>query len=60
VGPAGDLTLTYDYVYSTWLPKSDYTHACPFVLEDYGASHPGANTEQDETRLLFPITPQAA
>ena len=60
MGPAGDLTLTYEYVYSTWLPKSDYTHAHSFVLEDYGASHPGANTEPDEIRLLFPITPQAA
>ena len=59
-GPIGDLALTYDYVYSTWLPKSDHAHAHPFVLEDYGASYPGANAESHETRLLFPITPQAA
>ena len=59
-GPIGDLALTYDYVYSTWLPKSDQAHAQPFVLEDYGASYPGASEESDETHLLFPITPQAA
>ncbi|NIV30027.1 MAG: helix-turn-helix domain-containing protein [Anaerolineae bacterium] len=58
-GPIGDLALTYDYVYSTWLPKSDYVHDHPFVLEDYGASYPGANPEPDETRLLFPVAPQA-
>ena len=60
VGPIRELALTYDYVYSTWLPKSDHAHAHPFVLEDYGSSYPGANPEPDETHLLFPITPQAA
>ena len=60
VGPIRDLALTYDYVYSTWLPKSDHAHAHPFVLEDYGSSYPGANPESHETHLLFPITPQAA
>ena len=59
VGPISDLALTYDYVYSTWLPKSDHAHAHPFVLEDYGSGYPGANPESDETHLLFPITPQA-
>ena len=58
-GPISDLALTYDYVYSTWLPKSEHIHAHPFVLEDYGASYPGANAEPDETRLLFPISPKA-
>jgi AraC family transcriptional regulator len=58
-GPIDDLALTYDYVYSTWLPKSDYAHAHPFVLEDCGSSYPGANPEPDEIHLLFPITPQA-
>jgi len=60
VGPIRDLALTYDYVYSTWLPKSDHAHAHPFVLEDYGSSYPGANPDSHETLLLFPITPQAA
>ena len=59
-GPIRDLALTYDYVYSTWLPKSDHAHAHPFVLEDYGSSYPGTNPDSDETHLLFPITPQAA
>jgi hypothetical protein len=59
MSPIRDLALTYDHVYSTWLPKSDHVHAYPFVLEDYGASYPGASAEPDEPVLLFPITPQA-
>ena len=59
-GSIQDLALTYDYVYSTWLPKSDQAHAHPFVLEDYGSSYPGASPEPDKTGLLFPTTPQAA
>jgi AraC family transcriptional regulator len=57
VGPIRDLALTYDYVYSTWLPKSDHAHAHPFVLEDYGSGFPDFSAESQETHLLFPITP---
>jgi AraC family transcriptional regulator len=54
-GRPGDLGLSLDYVYHTWLPKSGYRLAGPWIVETYGAAWPDDDDDDLEIGLLVPI-----
>jgi AraC family transcriptional regulator len=56
-GRRRDLSLTLDYVYHTWLPKSGRRLALPWVVEAYGPGIPPADNDDAEMTLLVPMEP---
>lgn len=54
-GPYSDLRLTLDYIYQTWLPKSDKRLASPFEIEHYGPDFGAPGNEESETGIYIPI-----
>ena len=54
-GPVQDIPLTLDYIYHTWLPKSNQKVARPWILEYYGPHHRRADRECSETQIYIPI-----
>jgi AraC family transcriptional regulator len=54
-GTTGDLSLTLDYVHHTWLPKSDQRLSRPWAIEHYGEHLGGADDEEAEWAVYFPI-----
>jgi AraC family transcriptional regulator len=54
-GPIQDIRFTLDYIYHTWLPKSNQKLARPWILEHYGPHHRSADRECSETQIYIPI-----
>jgi AraC family transcriptional regulator len=54
-GPVKDLKLTLDYVYQTWLPRSGEQLSHPFEIHCYGQDLRGADREDAETEICFPL-----
>jgi AraC family transcriptional regulator len=54
-GPTRELSLTLDYVYHTWLPKSGQSLSYPWVLEDYGHDFRNADGQDYERGIYIPI-----
>jgi AraC family transcriptional regulator len=51
-GPRCELPLTLDYVYHTWLPKSNRTLSHPLVIERYDQNPESANPDCEITLYL--------
>jgi AraC family transcriptional regulator len=54
-GCSSQVGLTYQYIYETWLPKSDYRLSLPYNLEYYGENFLGPNREDSESEIYIPI-----
>jgi AraC family transcriptional regulator len=54
-GSTREMPLTLDYIFHTWLPKSDNTLSYPLVVEHYGRDFRGADSEEFERRVYVPI-----
>ncbi|MCP4544361.1 MAG: AraC family transcriptional regulator [Chloroflexi bacterium] len=54
-GPSKDVGMTLDYVYQTWLPKSDHSTAAPLQIEFYGERYKGPDDPDSESEILIPI-----
>jgi AraC family transcriptional regulator len=54
-GPTRELSLTLDYVYHTWLPKSGQSLAYPWVLEGFGHDFRNADSQDCEREIYIPI-----
>jgi AraC family transcriptional regulator len=54
-GPTRELSLTLDYVYHTWLPKSGQSLAYPWVLEGFGHDFRNADGQDFEREIYIPI-----
>jgi len=50
-----DLSLTLDYVYHTWLPKSGRCLSLPWIIEGYGPTLPTADDAEAETAIHIPV-----
>lgn len=54
-GPRHALSLTLDYVFHTWLPKSGCRLAQPWIIEHHACHFRGAGDPASELVLFFPI-----
>jgi AraC family transcriptional regulator len=54
-GPTRELSLTLDYVYHTWLPKSGQSLSYPWVLEGFGHDFREADSQDFERGIYIPI-----
>ena len=54
-GPTRELSLTLDYIYHTWLPKSGQSLSYPWVLEGYGHDFRDADSQNCERAIYIPI-----
>jgi AraC family transcriptional regulator len=54
-GPAKDLKLTLDYVYQTWLPRSEEQLSHPFEIYRYGRAFDWLQRGESETEICFPL-----
>jgi AraC family transcriptional regulator len=54
-GRRRDLPLTLDYVYHTWLPKSDRRLSLPWIVEDHGPDLPAADDGETEMAIYIPV-----
>jgi AraC family transcriptional regulator len=54
-GPYKDLGLTLDYIYQTWLPKSDKRLSNSFEIECYGQGFGSPDNEESETEIYIPV-----
>ncbi len=54
-GPYGDVQLTLDYAYQTWLPRSGRSLAYPLEIECYGRSRPGPEDKALDLEILLPV-----
>jgi predicted transcriptional regulator YdeE len=49
------MPLTLDYIFHTWLPKSDNSLSTPLIVENYGWDFRGADSEEFERQVYIPI-----
>lgn len=54
-GPRSEVPLTLDYVYHTWVPKSDRNLSYRLVVEHYGQGFKDLDHEEAETEIYIPI-----
>jgi AraC family transcriptional regulator len=54
-GLSKDVSMTLDYVYQTWLPRSGHSIATPFQIEFYGERYKGPDDPNSESEILIPI-----
>jgi predicted transcriptional regulator YdeE len=54
-GPDGDIDLTRDYIYHTWLPKSGRRLGSPLEIEYYGGKPANFDDEEIERTLYIPL-----
>ncbi|MEZ7890621.1 MAG: AraC family transcriptional regulator [Candidatus Wallbacteria bacterium] len=54
-GEAGKLSLTYDYIYKTWLPNSNYELATLEDFEYYDGRFTGINDPDSKIEIFIPI-----
>jgi AraC family transcriptional regulator len=54
-GPRECLPLTRDYIYQTWLPKSDQHLSCPMEIEQYDQEAIDSDSDDAETAIYIPI-----
>lgn len=54
-GLSRNVSLTYKYIYETWLPESHYPLTIPFEFEYYGSAYKGPYNEESETEIYIPI-----
>lgn len=54
-GTWGERSLTFDYIYHTYLPKSGRTLAVPLEIECYGSAVPEMTTKDAEWKVLIPL-----
>ena len=54
-GRAQDLYLTLDYVWHTWLPKTEVRLAHPLIIELYDRGFDDADVDDGEREILIPI-----
>lgn len=54
-GHLKDRKLSLDYIYQTWLPKSDMSLSCPFEIEYFGKDFTDSDNEESEREIYIPI-----
>ena len=54
-GPSKDVFLTYNYIYSSYLPRSSYKLAFNYEIEYCGENFYGPDNEDSITHVLIPI-----
>lgn len=54
-GYSRDVSLTYKYIFETWLPKSEYRLPFPFEFEFYGDRYLGPEHIDSESDIYIPI-----
>jgi AraC family transcriptional regulator len=54
-GPREHLPLTRDYIYQTWLPKSDQCLSFPMEIEQYEQATISPDDDDAETAIYIPI-----
>ena len=54
-GPRERLPLTRDYIYQTWLPKSDQRLSCPMEIEQHRQAAIRSDSDNAETAIYIPI-----
>lgn len=54
-GPTREMSLTLDYIYHTWLPKSGQSPSYPWVLEGFGHDFRDADSQDFERAIYIPI-----
>jgi AraC family transcriptional regulator len=47
--------LTYQYIYESWLPKTDYRLPFPYNFELYGEKFLGADNPESESEIYIPV-----
>ena len=52
-GATGQLSLTMDYIYHTWLPRSGYSLALPLVVEQFGTTY--LNGSDSDREIWIPV-----
>jgi AraC family transcriptional regulator len=58
-GPYGDLRLTLDYIYHTWLPRSGWLPAQYQEMECFGPGWPDVDRATLQVPVLIPLTKDA-
>lgn len=54
-GDWGDLSLSLDFIYHTWLPKAGTCPSQPWIIEDYGLELPAEGTLETAIGIGIPI-----
>ncbi|MFK7906039.1 MAG: GyrI-like domain-containing protein [Chitinophagales bacterium] len=54
-GLVSNISQTFDYIYSTWLPNSDYEIAAPYDFEFYDERFKEGQSEDSETDIYLPV-----
>ncbi len=54
-GIISNISQTFDYIYSTWLPNSDYEIAAPYDFEFYDERFKGGQSEDSQTDIYLPV-----
>ena len=54
-GLISSISQTFDYIYNTWLPKSDYEIAASYDFEFYDERFKEGQSEDSETDIYLPI-----
>lgn len=54
-GLSRDVGLTYQYIYESWLPKTDYRLTLPYNFEVYGENYLGPENPQSESEIYIPV-----
>ncbi len=54
-GCSGKVGLTYQYIYESWLPKSDYKLSLPYNFELYDEKFLGPDNPDSESEIYIPV-----
>ena len=54
-GLSSKVGYTYQYIYTEWLPETDYKLSYLFNFEYYGEAHKGPFNEESETEIYIPV-----
>lgn len=54
-GLSNKVGYTYNYIYTQFLPETDYKLTKPFNFEYYGEKYQGACNEQSESEIYIPV-----
>lgn len=57
-GTADGAGAVHDYLYRTWLQQQPYELRAPYNIEVYAEGHPGPESPDAVTDLLFPVRPK--
>jgi len=55
IGEPDSIKLTYDYIYGTWLPQSDYELFHPMEIEVFPTKFPSDEKEDEKIDIYIPL-----